>query len=144
MAENNTTQQTQTTQTTQSDTVPKAQYDELSKKVTDLETKLGTSITPESHKTVQDELAKIKDEHKKVSEELTGLKTKTLEENKTVLKSKGFSDDDLKDLSGTELTKLAKVAGKIRLPAADMGSGGGSGQLKGSPLELAQQSYAKK
>ncbi len=128
-----------------SDTIPKAQYEEATKKVADLEAQLKAAPKLEDVTKIQNELAAAKADHKKVSDELTSIKTKSIEEKKTVLKAKGLTDEELKDLSEKELGLLVNVAGKLK-PAPDLGGGGGAGahQIKGSPMELAQQAYTKK
>ena len=128
------------------ETISMAEYTKLKgeseTKIADLEGKLKTSITPEALKTSQDELARVKTEHQKAADELIQLKAKTVEEKKTALKSKGLTDDELKDLSPRELDLLIKTSAKfVPKPGADLGGGGGSTGLVGSPMELAQRAY---
>lgn len=111
-------------------------------KVSSLEEKLKSATNAEEHQKVVGELADANTKVQAATDELKTIKDGKLSELRDSLKNKGISEEDLKDMSEKELSTLAKVIGSYK-PKADLGSGGGSGELKGSPMELARQAYEK-
>lgn len=113
---------------------------ELQEKVASLEEQLKTAINAEEYQKVKEELESIKAEHQKTAEELKGVQERSASEMRDFLKSKGVSDEELEGASMEDLKLLVKVIGSYK-PKPDLGTGGGSGELKGSPMELARQAY---
>lgn len=137
------------------DTVSWTQYVGLKEKFTSTETKLNTevaslkeqlknAVTPDEHKRIQGELDASKAEQLKVSEELKAIKDKSTTEKKAILIKQGVSEDKLKDATEKEIDLLVDTLGGVKaIPKPDLGGGGGSGELTGSPQELARRAYAK-
>lgn len=130
-------------------TKAKTQATELGEKVTSLEEKLKNASPEEAGKVKKEledakgELGTTKEKLQTTEEELTSLKEKTLTEKRDILKKRGIPEDKVKDMSDKELTAAIMVLGHSK-PAPDLGGGGGSGGLEGSPLELAQRAYENK
>ena len=135
------------------ETVPWKQYvgikeslgkklDAEKEKAKSLEEQLKTVVKPEDHKKVADELATIKADHEKTVNELKSLKESSASEKRNILKQKGVPEEEVKSMSEAELTAAVKVANLVSKPKLDMGTGGGSGALKGSPMDLAIQAYS--
>ena len=137
---------------THPETVPWSQYVGLKEKfnkteagfkeqVSSLEERLKTAPSGEEFTKIQAELVSTKAEHQRVQDELKTFKDKSLSEKRETLKTRGVSDEDLVGLSDKELDVLMKTLGKYHTPGPDMGNGGGSGGLSGSPMSLAIQAY---
>lgn len=111
--------------------------------VSSLEERLKTAVSVEDHTKIKEELDSVKTEHQKLQDELKGIHDKTISEKRESLKAKGFSEEDLADLDEKAMNILMKTLSSYRpTPAPDMGSGGGSGELRGSPMELAMRAYS--
>lgn len=131
-------------------TKAKTQATELGEKVTSLEEKLRNASPEEAGKVktelegAKEELKTTKEKLTTTEEELTSLKEKTLTEKRAILTKRGIPEDKVKDMSGKELDAAIVVLGHSK-PAPDLsGGGGGGGELKGSPMELAQRAYEQK
>ncbi len=110
-------------------------------KVTSLEEKLNNAASTEELERVKGELKEATDKLQTTNEELNTTKEKTLTEKRSTLTKRGIPEDKVKDMSSEELT-AAIVVLELSKPNPDMGGGGGSGSLEGSPLELAQRAYS--
>ena len=116
--------------------------DAATQKVQSLEEQIKGAISPDEFSKTKGELEKVKADHQKVSDELKSIKDKSVSEKRDYLRSKGVSEEDLKVMSEEALGATAKVLEHYK-PKPDMGGGGGSIGLKGSPLELAREAYSK-
>jgi hypothetical protein len=136
------------------DTVPWGQYvgikESLGKKLTasedkvkGLEEQLKKAPNAEEFNRIKGELESTKTELTSKLKELTDIKEKSVLELKAELKKRNISDEEVAKMSEAEMRTVIRVLGDIK-PAPDLGSGGGSGELKGSPLELATQAYSDK
>ncbi len=112
-------------------------------KVTSLEEKVKTAISTDEHNRVVGELTEAKTKLQETTDELNTSKEKTLTEKRGILTKRGIPEDSVKDMSVAELN-AALVVLEHSKPAPDLGSGGGSGKLEGSPMELAQRAYSGK
>lgn len=115
---------------------------ELKDQVSSLEERLNKAPNAEEFIKSQKELGDLKAEHQKVTDELKGIKDKSVSELRETLKSKGVSEEDISGLGETELRVLTKAVVGFK-PKPDLGGGGGSSGLKGTPMQLAQQAYSK-
>jgi len=142
--------------------------DEAEQKAFD-EIKVAKELVEAKLKTKTEEHQKAADEHKKLLDEVGGLrakavsdqkaaediakakaetdkaaKEKLLLERKAELVKKGLPEDKVKTLSEEGLT-IAELAVSARKPGADMGGGGSVSALQGLSLfELGQLAYTKK
>jgi hypothetical protein len=118
---------------------------DLKGKVGGLEEQLKKAVTTEEHNRIKAELDAVKAEKTKLETDVKTAKEQTLSEKRATLVKRGVPEADLKDLSERELGIMEKALGiPTTKPKPDMGSGGGSGVPKGSPMELARQAYSKK
>jgi len=142
-----------------SDAIPKEKYDGvlrklgekdnditgLKEKVQALEAQLKSAPNSDEISRIQAELAGKTQELETVKTELGTIKEKTVSEKRASLVSKGIVEEKVKDMSESQLDALLGVIGDIKTkPLPDLGSGGGSGALQGSPMELARQAYSNK
>ena len=111
-------------------------------KVTSLEEASKLAISAGDHQYVLSLLAAVAAEHQGTADELKGIKDKSVSEMRETLKGKGVPEAELATLSEKELGVLVTAIGGFK-PKADLGGGGGSGELKGSPMELARLAYTK-
>jgi hypothetical protein len=112
-------------------------------KVKGLEEQLKKAPNAEEFNRVKGELDTVKGQLTQTTTELTNLKEKSVLELKAELKKRNISDEEVAKMSEAEMRTVIRVLGDIK-PAPDLGSGGGSGELRGSPLELATQAYSDK
>ncbi|MGW8177224.1 MAG: hypothetical protein ACWGQW_00285 [bacterium] len=134
------------------ETVPWKQYvgtkESLGKKISAAENKVSTleeqlkgAIKQEDFEKVQKELEEAKTKLQTTEEQLKGVTEKSLTEKRdTLVKRAGLPEEDVKAMSEDALDAAIKVLNSKR-PGADMGSGTGTGELKGSPQELTRQAY---
>jgi len=115
----------------------------LKEQVSGLEDRIKDAPSAEAHKNLQGELDDVKAKHQTVSDELKANKEKSASGLRESLKTRGLSDEEVKDLTETEMTNLLKVLERTKTKP-DLGSGGGVGALTGSPMQLAQRAYADK
>lgn len=101
------------------------------------------AISAEEFNKTKKELDDTKANLQKVSGELEAAKNRSVSERRAALIARGVPEEEIKGASEAELTFLEKALGSIK-PKPDMAGGGGSGVLKGSPLELAQRAYSQK
>jgi hypothetical protein len=137
---------------THPETVPYHKYigvkEMLSKaetKATNLAEQLKQAPSAEEHARIKAELETEKAERKKASDELNTFKEQSLSGKRATLIARGVAEEDIKNASEKELMIISKALGEakpVAKPAPDFGGGGGSGSLKGSPLDLARQAYA--
>lgn len=120
--------------------------DAATSKVTSLEEQLKTAIKPEDHQRIKAELDSEKASKKALADELTQIKEASVTDKRNLLIKSGLPEEKVKTLSGDALNAAVMVAEGLggRKPGPDMGGGGGSGTLTGSPMELARQAYSKK
>jgi hypothetical protein len=111
-------------------------------KVKSLEEQLKNAPNAEEFGRIKQELGDAKSQLETKTTELTSLQEKTATELKAELKKRGVSDEDVAEMSEAEMRRTIKVLGSKK-PSPDLGGGGGSGELKGSPMELARQGYAE-
>ena len=111
-------------------------------KVASLEEQLKKAASAEELSKTKKELEDTKAQAKKVEEELKTTKESSLAEKRATLVKRGVPEDEVKDMSDKELNILAKALGSVK-PKPDLGGGGGSGELKGSPMELAVRAYSE-
>ena len=116
---------------------------ELKGQIANLEERVKSGASAEELEAAKLELAGLKTEHQKVTDELKNTNEKNLTEKRATLISKGVPEEQVKEASGKELDIILKALEAYK-PKADMGGGGGGGELRGSPMELAQRAYAKK
>ncbi len=102
----------------------KEAWGKTKEKVATLEEQVKKAVNPEEHDKLKKELDELKQTHQKTSEELTGIKNKSVSEKKEFLKSKGIKDEELAGATEKDLDILARALGNIK-PKADLGSGGG-------------------
>lgn len=115
----------------------------LGEKVTSLEEKLKSTTTPEEAEKAKKELGEVRGKLQTAEDELKTVKEGTLTEKRAALTKRGVPDEKVKDMSVGELN-AALVGLEHGKPGADMGGGGGAGDLsKMSPLALARQGYAQ-
>ena len=112
----------------------KEAWGKTKEKVATLEEQLKQAVNPEEHGKLKKELDELKQTHQKTSEELTGLKNKSVLEKKEFLKSRGIKDEILADATEKELDILAKAVGDIK-PKPDMSGGGGGSDVPKSTRE---------
>ena len=111
-------------------------------KVSSLEEKLKSAVNPDEFTKVKQELDDTKTKLHTTEGELSTIKEQTTTEKRAVLVKRGVPEEEVKDMSVAELNAALKVAAHIKgAPAPDLGGGGGSGELKGSPLDLAVRAY---
>jgi len=111
-------------------------------KVKNLEEQISKAIKQEDFEAVKQQLDEAKTSAQKVQDELKGVKDKSVEDKRNYLKSKGMVEADYADADETTLNAMIKVLDTFK-PKPDFGSGGGTGALQGSPMELARQGYSK-
>lgn len=133
--------------------VPKHQYigvkeslgkklDAEKQKVASLEEQLKKAVKQEDFDKIKGELEEAKTKFQTASDELKGVKEKSIAEKKEFLKSKGIPEEEVNQMSEDALTGAVKVLERQK-PKLDLGGGGGgSGELKGSPMELARKAYS--
>lgn len=109
-------------------------------KVKDLEEKLQNAPNAEEHEKLKKELEETKSKLTTTADELNKSKEKSVSELREALKSKGVPAEKVDKMSEAELRAVNDVIGSKK-PAPDLGSGGGSGKLEGSPRELARRAY---
>ena len=107
-----------------------------------LEEQLTKAISPEDHQKLQTQLDEANTSLQKVTEELEGVKGKSISEKRDFLIKKGISEEEVKEMSEEALGAAVKVLEGYK-PKPDLGDGGGSGELKGSPMELAKTAYSR-
>lgn len=113
-------------------------------KVKSLEESIKNATSEEEVKKLRDELETTKGKLQEKETELTNLQTKTLSEKREVLTKRGLPEDKVNTMSDKELDAAIMALGHSK-PASDLsGGGGGSGELTGSPMDLAQRAYANK
>lgn len=112
-------------------------------KVTSLEERLKGAASTEELGKLKMELEETKTKLQTTTTELTGIKDKSVSEKRATLVKRGIPEDEVKDMSDQELSAALKVLAHSK-PAPDMGGGGGSTELKGSPLDLAVRAYGGK
>lgn len=110
-------------------------------KVTSLEERLKGVISSEEHERVKGELEQTKANLQTITDELNTTKEKSLTEKRNTLIKRGMPEDKVKDMSDKELNAVLVAVEHIK-PGADLGRGGGSSPLEGSPLELARRAYS--
>jgi len=112
-------------------------------KVANLEEQLKNAPNAEEHSRIKAELDATKAKLTEKETELTKIKEATASElRQTLLKRGVLPEERIKAMSEAEMKVALEVLGDKK-PAPDMGSGGGSGELKGSPIELAAQAYSR-
>lgn len=109
-------------------------------KVKSLEEQLANAPNAEEFGKIKEELDTAKNQLQEKTTELTSYQQKTVTELKAELKKRGVSDEKVEKMSETEMRTVLGVLGDKK-PSPDMGGGGGSGELKGSPSDLARQAY---
>lgn len=114
---------------------------ELKGKISGLEEKLTQGISAEEHERIKQELDTTKGQLQQVSDELKSIKEASIVEKRNALKSRGMPEEKVDAMSGDALNAALEALAFAK-PAPDMGSGGGSGGLKGSPMELARIAYS--
>lgn len=114
---------------------------ELKGKISSLEEKLTQGISAEEHDKIKQELEETKSKFLQTSEELTKVKEAGVTEKRAALKSRGVPEEKVNSMSEDALNAALETL-KFVKPAPDMGSGGGSGGLQGSPMELARIAYS--
>lgn len=142
-----------------SDAIPKDKYDgvlrklgekdndikTLTDKITALEGQLKTAPNSDEFTKLQAELAGKTQELETTKGELGQIREQTLSEKRAALVGKGVPEEKVKDMNDKELSTLLEVIGAIKgKPLPDLGTGGGSGVVHGSPMELARQAYSAK
>jgi len=111
-------------------------------KVTSLEEKLKGATSAEEFTKTKTELDETKGKLQTTEEELTNIKNQSLTEKRGTLTKRGIPEEKVKDMSGKELDAAIMALGHSK-PGADLGGGGGSGDLRGSPMDLAVKAYTK-
>jgi len=111
-------------------------------KVTSLGEQLKKATSAEEVEALRKKATETEGKLKTTEEELTNLKNQSLAEKREVLTKRGIPGDKVKDMSAKELDAAILALGHAK-PAPDMGGGGGSGELKGSPMDLAVRAYTK-
>ena len=111
-------------------------------KVTSLEERLKDATSTEEFNKVKEELETTKTKLTETDEELKNTKDKSLTEKRSILTKRNIPEEKVKDMSDKELDAAIVVLEHSK-PGADLGGGGGGGELKGSPMELAQRAYSK-
>ena len=109
-------------------------------KVKSLEEQLKNAPNAEEFNRIKTELDETKGKLQTASDELKGIKEKSVSELKVALSGKGLSAERIEKMSEAEMRTVLEVLGDKK-PAPDLGSGGGSGELKGSPMDLARRGY---
>jgi len=112
-------------------------------KVGTLEEQLKVAVSTEEHNRIKAELEEASAKLKTTSEELQGIKDKSASEKREILVKRGVPEDKAKGMSEKEMDTVLGVLGTVTTPKPDLGGGGGSGSLVGSPMELAQRAYSK-
>lgn len=113
-------------------------------KASSLEEQLKNAPNKEEFDKITTELADAKQKLEKVTTELNQGKEKTANELREALKGGVFSEEELKSMSEAELRAAVKAAGSKPTSRPDLtGGGGSSGELKGSPMDLARQAYER-
>ena len=115
--------------------------DSANDKVASLEEQLSKAVKQDDFNAIKNELDKAKADLQKATDELKGIKEQSVTEKRSTLITKGIPEDEVKAMSEDALNAAIKVLERYK-PKPDLGGGGGSGGLKGSPMELARQAYA--
>ena len=116
--------------------------DKATEKIAGLEEQLKRAVNPEEFTKTKEELDRIKSDHQQVVNELKTIKDKSVGEKKEFLKSRGIPEEELADATEKDLDILAKAMGNIK-PKADLGGGGGSGELPKDPMALFRMAKSK-
>jgi hypothetical protein len=111
-------------------------------KSANLEEQLKKAPNAEEYTKIKVELDTTKAKLTEKEGELTKVKEATVSEMRTSLITKGIPEEKVKVMSEAEMKGALSVIGD-RKPLPDLGSGGGSGKLEGSPMELARQAYSQ-
>ena len=117
--------------------------DTATQKVTSLEEQLGKATSVEEFNRVKEELETTKTKLQETTDELTGIKEKSVSEKREILTKRGMPEEKVKEMSEEQLNGAIGTLEYIK-PLADLGGGGGSGGLTGSPIELARRAYGSK
>ena len=109
-------------------------------KVKNLEEQLKKAPNADEFNQIKGELESTKTKLTEKEGELTKTKEATVTELRKNLIAKGLTEERVKTMSEAELKVALEVLGDKK-PLPDLGGGGGSGVLQGSPMELAKQAY---
>jgi len=120
----------------------KEAWGKTKEKVASLEEQLKQAVSPEEFNKVKQELEDTKTKFQRTSDELKGIKDKSVGEKKEFLKSKGILEEELAEATDKDLDILVKAVGSYK-PKADLGGGGGSGSLPENPMELFRMAKTK-
>ena len=107
-----------------------------------LEEQLKNAPNVEEFNRIKEELESTKTKLTEKEGELTKVKEATVSEMRGNLKKRGVSEEKVNKMTEAELRVALDVLGDAK-PAPDLGGGGGTGELKGSPMELAAQAYSQ-
>lgn len=108
-----------------------------------LEEQLKNAPNVEEVKRIQSELEATKAKLTEVSTELSKTKEMSVSMLRESLIKRGVPADKASKMSETEMRTVLDVIGDTK-PLPDLSTGGGSGELKGSPRELAVRAYSDK
>tara|TARA_R100001530_G_scaffold119827_1_gene87065 strand:- start:329 stop:763 length:435 start_codon:yes stop_codon:yes gene_type:complete len=101
------------------------------------------AIDPAVHEAVTQELKTLKDAQEAATKADTEAQAKILTDKRAALVKAGVDEEKVKTMPLELLEVLETSIGlSKRDPKMDMGAGGGSGALTGSPLEMAKQAYS--
>jgi hypothetical protein len=110
-------------------------------KVSGLEEQLKTAVKPDEHARLVTELTQTKEAKVALETQIKTIQEASAKDLRTSLISKGVPEVEVNAMSKDALEAASKVIGYMK-PRPDLGGGGGSGGLKGSPQELARQAYS--
>jgi len=112
-------------------------------KVKGLEEQLKNAPNAEEASKIKEERDTLKTKLQEKEDEATKATEKSATElRETLKKDHGLTEEQTKDMSEAEMKRMVSVLGSKPKSLPDFaGGGGGSGELKGSPMELARQGY---
>jgi len=101
--------------------------DTATAKVGTLEEQLKGAISTDDHNKVKGELEEAKTKLQTATDELTGIKEKSVSEKRETLIKRGVSEEKVKAMSETELNGAMGVLDSVK-PKPDLSPGGGGGE----------------
>jgi seryl-tRNA synthetase len=116
---------------------------DLQAEIQKLKEQPGAADLSSKLKAAEDAYKALEDKHKATEGELQQIRDAELKTLKDTIVKAGISEDVVKDLDKKGLEAVILGIGSRGKPKPDMGTGAGSGEITGSPMELARRAYQK-